>query len=60
MRRGCQVDNSPASSVDVKNEWSDTVTPPIRLNDLCRAFTFREPPTIQRLTVRAADSTVTD
>ena len=62
-RRGRQVDHSPASSVDVKNEWSDTVTPPIRLHDLFTAtctFAFRRPPTMQLLSVGTSDGTATD
>jgi hypothetical protein len=29
---GCEVDHSPPSSAEVKNAWSYTSTPPIRLH----------------------------
>jgi hypothetical protein len=31
-RPGCETDNSPPSSAKVKNAWSYTSTPPIRLH----------------------------
>jgi hypothetical protein len=33
-RLGREADNSAPSSAEVKNEWSDTSTPPIRLHDV--------------------------
>jgi hypothetical protein len=33
---GCQVDHSPLSSADVKNEWSYTHTPPLCPHDMDR------------------------
>jgi hypothetical protein len=29
---GCEADHSPQSSAEVKNTWSYTSTPPVRLN----------------------------
>jgi hypothetical protein len=31
---GCEADHSPPSSAEVKNAWSYTSTPPIRLHDV--------------------------
>jgi hypothetical protein len=32
MQPGCEADHSPLSSAEVKNVWSYTSTPPIRLH----------------------------
>jgi len=32
-RPGCEADRSPPSNADVKNAWSYSITPPIRLHD---------------------------
>jgi len=38
---GCEVNNSPPSSVEVKNEWSYTSAAPIRLHGMnTENFTF--------------------
>jgi hypothetical protein len=33
-RAGCEADHSSPSSAEVKNAWSYTSTPPIRLHDV--------------------------
>jgi len=44
---GCEVDLSPAYSVEAKNDWSCTATPPVCLFGLERdSFTFTDIKTI--------------
>jgi hypothetical protein len=46
IRPGCEADHSPPSSAEVKNAWSYTSTPPMRLMTWCsvkkRYFTLME------------------
>ena len=38
---GCEADQSPQSSADIKHEWSDTSTPPVCLHCMYGdSFTF--------------------
>ena len=40
MRAGIAVNHSPPSSAEVKNEWSYTSAPPVRLHGMDDAFTY--------------------
>jgi len=39
-RRGLEADNSLPSAAEVKSGWGYTSTPPIRLHDVDRDFTY--------------------